>query len=162
MNLREDKHWSYGVRTMLPDARATRPYLSMSPVQTDKTKEALQELVTEYAGIAGAKPIGAKELEDFQSQDTLKLPGSFETAGQLATAYATLLQYDLPDDYYNTFTQKTLALTPESANALAKRIVQPGRLVWVVVGDMAKVEEGVRALNIGEVRKIDADGKPVR
>lgn len=162
MNLREDKHWSYGVRTMLPDARGTRPYLSQSPVQTDKTKEALQELVTEYAGIAGARPIAAKELEDFQSQDTLKLPGSFETAGQLATAYATLLQYDLPDDYYNTFTQKTLALTPESANALAKRIVQPSRLVWVVVGDMSKVEAGIRALNIGEVRKIDADGNSVR
>lgn len=160
MNLREDKHWSYGVRTLLPDARGQRPYLSLSPVQTDKTKEALQELVTEYAGIAGARPIAAKELEEFQSQDTLKLPGSFETAGQLANAYSTLLQYDLPEDYYNTFTQKTLALTPDQANALARRIVQPGRLIWVVVGDMSKVESGIRELNLGEVRKIDTDGNP--
>jgi zinc protease len=161
MNLREDKHWSYGVRTMLPDARGVRPYLSLSPVQTDRTKEALQELVTEYAGIAGAKPIAAKELEDFQAQDTLRLPGSFETAGQLATAYSTILQYDLPEDYYNTFTQKALALTPGEANALAKRVVQPAHLVWVVVGDMSKVEAGIRDLKLGEVHKIDADGNPV-
>jgi zinc protease len=160
MNLREDKHWSYGVRTLLPDALGPRPYLSLSPVQTDKTKEALHELVAEYAGIAGAKPIAAKELEEFQAQDTLKLPGSFETAGQLAAAYGTILQYDLPEDYYNTFTQKTLALTPDQANALAKRTVQPGRVIWVVVGDMSKVERGVRELNLGDVRRIDADGNP--
>jgi zinc protease len=158
MNLREDKHWSYGVRSLLPDARAQRPFLSISPVQTDKTKEALHELATEYAGIAGARPIAAQELREFQSQDTLKLPGSFETAAELASAYATLLQYDLPADYYDTFTQKTLAITPEQANAVAKRFVQPGRLVWVVVGDMSKIERGIRELNLGEVRKIDADG----
>jgi zinc protease len=162
MNLREDKHWSYGVRSALPDARGQRPYITISPVQTDKTKESLQELVTEYAGISGAKPIAAKELEEFQSQDTLKVPGSFETAGELASAYSTILQYDLPDDYYNTFTQKTLALTPDQANALARKVVQPGRLVWVVVGDMSKIEPGIRELNLGEVRKIDADGNPVQ
>jgi zinc protease len=144
----------------LPSARGQRPYLSISPVQTDKTKEALNELVTEYKGIAGAKPIDAKELEQFQSQDTLELPGNFETAGQLSTAYSTILQYDLPEDYYNTFTQKTLALTPDQANALAKRTVQPGRVIWVVVGDMSKVERGVRELNLGDVRRIDADGNP--
>jgi zinc protease len=160
MNLREDKHWSYGVFSALPDARGQRPYLTISPVQTDKTREALGELVNEYSGIAGARPIDARELERAQSEDTLKLPGSFETAGQLASAYSTILQYDLPEDYYNTFTQKTLALTADQANALAKRIVQPGKLIWVVVGDLARIEPGIRELNLGEVRKIDADGNP--
>ena len=42
MNLREDKHWSYGVVSFLPAARGQRPYLSISPVQTDKTKESLR------------------------------------------------------------------------------------------------------------------------
>jgi zinc protease len=32
----------------------------------------------------------------------------------------------------------------------------------MVVGDMSKVEAGVRELNLGEVRKIDADGNPVQ
>jgi len=43
MNLREDKHWSYGVFSTLPSALGQRPYLSISPVQTDKTKEALAD-----------------------------------------------------------------------------------------------------------------------
>lgn len=158
MNLREDKHWSYGVRSSVLPALGQGLYLSTSPVQADKTKEALQELVREYGDIAGGKPITADELKEAQDNSTLSLPGSFETAGQLGGAYSTIVQYKLPEDYYNTFTGKVRALTPEQANAIAARTIEPGKLVWVVVGDMKKVESGVRGLNLGEVRKIDADG----
>ena len=161
MNLREDKHWSYGVFSFLPDARGQRPYLSLSPVQTDKTRESLAELIKEYHNIAGGKPISAEELKDAQNNDTLGLPGSFETVQQLSGAYSNILQYNLPEDYYNTFTQKVLELTPEGANAMAKRFVLPDHLIWVVVGDMSKVEAGIRELNLGQVHKIDADGNPV-
>ena len=162
MNLREDKHWSYGVRSFMPNALGQRPFLSMAPVQSDKTKEALQQMVVEYRNIAGAKPIGPEELKDAQSNETLALPGSFETAGELSRNYASILQYKLPDDYFNTVTDKTLAVTPEQANVLAKRLILPDHLVWVIVGDMSKVEAGMRELNLGEVHKIDADGNPVK
>ena len=162
MNLREDKHWSYGVRATLPAARGQRPYISISAVQTDKTKESMVELVKEYHNIAGEKPITAEELKDEQSNTTLGLPGTLETVQQLSGAYGTILQYGLPEDYYNTFTQKALALTPESANETAKKYILPDHLVWVVVGDMSKVEAGIRELNLGDVHKIDADGNPVQ
>jgi zinc protease len=161
MNLREDKHWSYGVRSSLPSAVGQRLYMSTSPVQSDKTKEALQELVREYGDIAGAKPITAAELADAKNNETLALPGSFETAGQLAGAYGAVLQYKLPENYYDTFTDTVLAMTPAQANALAARTITPGGLVWVVVGDLSKIESGVRELKLGEVRKIDADGNPL-
>jgi zinc protease len=162
MNLREDKHWSYGVFSVMPAARGQRPYLSISPVETDKTKESLSELVREYKDVSGAKPILEKELTDEQSNATLGLPGSFETVQQLAGAYSQILQYGLPEDYFNTFTEKAMSLTPESANAIAKKFIQPDHLVWVVVGDMAKVEKGIRDLNLGEIHKIDADGNAVQ
>jgi len=162
MNLREDKHWSYGVSSMLQSALGQRPFMSVSPVQTDKTRESLQELVREYRDIAGGKPISAEELKAALDNNTLGLPGSFETAGQLSGAYTNIVQYGLPDDYYNTFTQKALSLSPQQANALAARSFTPERLVWVVVGDMSKIESDVRSLNIGEVRKIDVDGNPVQ
>jgi zinc protease len=161
-NLREDKHWSYGVRTLMASAVGQRPFMSISPVQTDKTRESLQELVREYGNMAGGKPISPDELKDAQTNKTLRLPGSFETARQLSTAYSTILQYQLPENYYNTFTEKALALTPEQANALAARSIMPDKLVWVVVGDLGKIEPGIRELNLGEVRQIDADGNPVK
>jgi len=162
MNLREDKHWSYGVRSRLVPAKGERPYFSMSPVQTDKTKESLLELIAEYKNIVGSKPITEAELKDEQTNATLGLPGSFETVQQLSGAYGNILQYGLPDDYYNTFTQKVLSATPDTANEIAKKYIQPGHLVWIVVGDMSKVESGIRELNIGEVHKIDADGNPLQ
>jgi zinc protease len=162
MNLRENKHWSYGVFSFLAGARGQRPYLSISPVETDKTKESLSELVKEYKDITGGKPVTEKELTDEQSNATLGLPGSFETVQQLAGAYSQILQYSLPEDYFNTFTAKATSLTPESANATAKKFILPDHLVWVVVGDMSKVEAGIRDLKLGEIHKIDADGNPVQ
>ncbi len=162
MNLREDKHWSYGVSTRIIPTRGQRPYVSFSPVQTDKTKESMQELVKEYKNIVGDKPITEDELKDEQSNSTLSLPGSFETVQQLSGAYANILQYNLPPDYYNTFTQKVMAVTPAEANETAKKYIQPSHLIWLVVGDMSKVEAGIRELNIGEVHKVDADGNPVK
>ena len=162
MNLREDKHWSYGVRSRLIPARGERPYYSVSPVQTDKTKESMVELVMEYKNIVGGKPITEMELKDEQSDATLGLPGTFETVQQLSVAYSTILQYNLPEDYYNTYTAKVLAVTPATANEIAKKYILPDHLIWVVVGDMSKVESGIRELNIGEVHKIDADGNPVQ
>jgi zinc protease len=162
MNLREDKHWSYGVRAVLPAARGQRPYISISAVQTDKTKESMVELVKEYQNIVGGKPITEEELKDEQSNTTLGLPGNFETVQQLSGAYGNILEYGLPEDYYDTFTQKVLALTPENANEISKKYILPDHLLWVVVGDMGKVESGIRELNLGEVHKIDADGKPLQ
>ena len=162
MNLREDKHWSYGVRSRLLPARGERPYYSVSPVQTDKTKESLTELVTEYKNIVGSKPITEAELKDEQSDATLGLPGTFETVQQLSRAYSTILQYNLPEDYYNAYTGKVLAITPATANEIAKKYILPNHLIWVVVGDMSKIELGIRELNVGQVRKIDADGNPAQ
>ena len=162
MNLREDKHWSYGTFAAIPAARGQRPYFSIAPVQTDKTKESLAELVKEYHDIIGTRPIEDKELEREKANATLGLPGSFETVQQLSGAYSQIIQYGLPDNYFNTFTEKVLALNPDSANAIAKKLIQPDHVIWVVVGDMSKVEAGIRELNLGEIHKIDADGNPVQ
>jgi zinc protease len=161
MTLREDKHWSYGVGSSLVAAVGQRILFSASPVQTDRTAPALRELLREYADIAGARPITQPELKAAQDNETLGLPGAFETIAQLSNGYATILQYHLPEDYYNTYTDKVLAVAPAALNALAARTILPTQQVWIVVGDMSKVETEVRALGLGEVRRIDADGNPL-
>jgi zinc protease len=162
MDLREDKHWSYGVGSRLIAARGQRPFVSYSPVQADKTKEALEVLISQYKGIVSDKPITEAELKDEQAQSTLALPGTFETVRQLSGAYGDILQYNLPEDYFNTYTAKIMAVTPGEANDVAKKYILPGHLIWLVVGDMSKVEAGIRELNIGEVHKIDADGNVIQ
>ncbi|HWH42394.1 MAG TPA: pitrilysin family protein, partial [Usitatibacter sp.] len=159
MNLREDKHWTYGTSAVLPDARGVRPYYVVAPVQTDKTAESLKEMMNEFSRIAGADPLSAEELQRARERITLKLPGNFETLQQLAGAYTTILGYGLPDDYFNTYVQKVNAITPETEKALAAKLISPDRMTWIVVGDLAKIEPTVRAMNLGEVKRIDVEGK---
>ena len=53
-------------------------------------------------------------------------------------------------------------LKKEDYDAAAKKVLKPQSLVWVVVGDRAKIEEGVKALNLGALSIVDADGNPVK
>jgi zinc protease len=159
MNLREDKHWSYGARTVLRDARSQRPFFAVAPVQTDKTKESLVEMNKEFRGIVGDHPVSAEELTKIQANETLKLPGSRETLDALGQSVEDVVQFGLPDDYYETYAGKVQALKTSDVNDAAKEVVRPDNLIWIVVGDRAKIEAGVRELNLGEFRLMDADGK---
>jgi zinc protease len=158
MNLREDKHWSYGAQSVILDARHQRPYLSFAPVQTDKTKESLVEMQKELTGIAGSKPITEAELAKAQDQEVLELPGSRETMQSIGNSIQKLLKFNFPDDYYQTYVKKVESLRPADVNDAAKSLISPQDTVWVIVGDRSKIEQGVRDLNIGEVKLIDADG----
>jgi hypothetical protein len=53
-------------------------------------------------------------------------------------------------------------LTDPQVQAAAKEIIHPDRLTWVIVGDLKQIEAPVRALKLGEVTVLDADGKPVK
>ena len=70
-----------------------------------------------------------------------------------------LVQFGLPDDYYDTYAGKVKALKTSDVNAAAKEVVRPDNLTWIVVGDRAKIEAGVRELNLGEFWLMDVDGK---
>jgi zinc protease len=157
MNLREDKHWSYGARTLLVDARGPRAFVAMAPVQSDKTKEAAAEIRRELEGIRGARPITADELAAAQNALTLTLPGRWETAGAVAGSVGEIVRFGFDDRYYDGYAAKVRAVTLADA-AAAAQLVQPDRVVWVVAGDRAKVEPGLRELGLGEVKAIDADG----
>ncbi len=162
MNLREDKHWSYGVRSSLAGARAQRTFRVTAPVETDKTKEAMVEVNKEIRELLGGRPVTADELAHIQNNETLRLPGSRETLNEVSVSITDLLRFGWPDDYYDTMSAKILALKTMDLDAAAKEVIHPDHLVWLVVGDMSKVEAGIRELNFGEVHPIDADGNPVQ
>ena len=77
----------------------------------------------------------------------------------VAQSIADLIHFGLPDDYYETFAGKVRALKTSDLNDAAKAVVHPDNMIWVVVGDRAKVEAGIKELNLGELRLMDANGK---
>jgi len=156
LNLREDKHWSYGAFSFVRDARGQRPFVAYAPVQTDKTKESIVELEKELRGILKDRPIEPAELAKAQSALTLSLPGEWETMAAVAGTLRSIVTYGLDDRYYDTYPAKVRALTLDRIPAAAAEVVHPDQLVWVIVGDLSKIEAGVRELNLGEVKVIPA------
>ena len=162
MNLREDKHWSYGAFTFLWPARGQRPFIAYAPVQTDKTKESLIELEKELRGILGKQSITEKELNTAQKNQTLQLPGTWETDGAVASSFGEIVTFGLPDDYFTTYPARVRSLSVSDVDKAAREIVHPDQLIWVVVGDRSKVASGIRELGWGEIQLLDADGNSLR
>ena len=161
MNLREDKHWAYGSYSSASGAIGQRPWMAFAPVQIDKTAESLAELrreITEYA--TGANPPKPEEVAKIQATEIRGLPGSYETNGAVAGTLAGIVRYGRPDNYVFQRKAEIEGLTVEQVKAAAATL-DPNALTWVVVGDLKVIEEKVRALNLGEVFVVDADGKPV-
>ena len=161
MNLREDKHWSYGAQSLFFAARGQQPFVVYAPVQTDKTKESLAEINNELHGIVGARPATAEELQKAQNTIILKLPGSRETINEVGDSIVDLVRFGLPDDYYQTYAAKVRSLRTADVTDAAHTAVHPDNMVWVVVGDRAKIEAPIRELGLGEVKLLDADGNPL-
>jgi len=162
MNLREDKHWSYGARTMASNTVGQRPWMAMAPVQIDKTGPALAEMRKEIAGFAdGSKPATDAEVNRIRNIQTLSLPGAYETADAVASTIGNIVQFKRPDDYVLRRKAEIEAMTPAQVQQAAATL-KPQALTWVVVGDLKQTEAAVRALNLGEVTVIDAEGNPVK
>jgi zinc protease len=162
MNLREDKGWSYGSYALSNPARYQRPMLVFAPVQTDRAVDSLKELKREFEEYVSTRPATAAEVSNVIANDVRGLPGSFETAAAVRSAVGGILLYDRPDDWVRTLKARTEAQSVDSINAAARAVIQPSAMTWVVVGDLAKIEQGIRALGLGEVQVVDLDGKPVR
>ena len=161
MNLREDKHWSYGARSSVGGALGQRRWTVSAPVQIDRTADAMAEIQREVGEFAtGQRPPDEAEVERVKAIQTLSLPGAYETAWSVMGAIGGIVRYGRPDDYVVRRKAEVEAATAAQLAEAAKTI-RPGALTWVVVGDLAQTEAPVRALELGTVQVIDADGKPV-
>ncbi|HLM52998.1 MAG TPA: pitrilysin family protein, partial [Pseudoxanthomonas sp.] len=161
MNLRENKHWAYGSYSNASNALGQRPWFASAAVQSDKIAESIAELKSEIAAFAkGEKPATPAEIAKIRAANTLELPGAYETASAVLSQIARNQRYGRPDDYIVRYKARNQAMTPDAVQAAAS-LIRPQALTYVVVGDLARIEAPVRALDLGPVQVLDADGKPV-
>jgi zinc protease len=151
MNLREEKHWSYGAASVLYAARAQRPFLAYASVQGDKTADSISEILSELAGMTGSKPVSEEELDKVKQQQIFELPGAHETMNAIGGLFGDLLQLGLPLNFYDDYVRRVSALTSDDLQRCAKSLLDPQEMIWLVVGDRAELEGPLRALDLGEL-----------
>jgi len=162
MNLRENKHWSYGASSFIGAARGQQIFGAYANVERAHTAEAIREMRGELNGIVAGKPITPTEAASAKQTLVLALPGEFEAAPELAGAISTLTELKLPDDYWNAYVPQVEELGSTQMENAAMRLIKPQALTWIVVGDLAHIEDAIRGANLGAVQVLDGDGRVIR
>ena len=154
-NLRETHGYAYGANSRFDMRLSPGTFAAAAGVQTDKTAESVTEIFNELEAIR--KAIGAEELAKTKNYLALGFPGAFETIEDLAARIEELAIYGLPEQFYADYTTKIGAVTAATAQRAAAANIEPDALAVVVVGDRARIEPGIRALNLGPVRVVGVE-----
>ncbi len=148
MDLRETKHWAYGAGSFVQRVVGRVPLLVFAPVQSDQTGPAVASVIGDMHAFLSDKGVTPEELQRTINGSIRELPGSFETSGEVLGGLEQNEEYGRPDNYYETLASRYRALTAADLDTVARRDIDPNKLVWVVVGDASKVKPQLDKLGI--------------
>lgn len=154
-NLREVHGYSYGASSSFDMRGTPGPFVAASNVQTDKTVESLTEFFKEIDGMK--TPLSTADLTRARNLEALSFPAAFETTGGMAGNLAELAIYGLPEAFFSEYVAKIQAVTVADVERAAKQYLQSDKFAVVVVGDLSKIEKGIRAANFAPVRVVSVD-----
>ena len=145
--LREEKGYTYGIRSGFRTRQVGGNFVVAGSVRADSTVDSLRLLVDILDRVS--EGISEEETRAGVDFTTLTAPGRYDTADAIADETVSLAGDELP----LTFTGDTLAamrrLTPADLDT-AWREVTPEWTI-VVVGDASLYRDGVEALGLGPV-----------
>ncbi len=160
MNLREEHGYTYGAGSFFSYHVAPGPFVVYSDVRTDATAPATTEVFKELRRMRDTL-MTPEELKSAKDSIAQSLPARFEHAAETVGTFAEIYVYDLPLDYYSQLPAQLYAVTAEQAQAAAQKYFQLDKITVLAVGDRAKIEAGMKELNLGKMEIRDTNGKVV-
>lgn len=146
-NLREQHGYSYGAASAFEFRPTPGPFLASSSIQTGVTDKALTEFMKELNGIL--QPVTDEELARAKNYLALGYPDNFQSVSQIAGQLTELAVYGLPDEYFNKYIERVLAVTKTDVERVAKKYLNPEKIAIIIVGDRKTIEKGVSDLKLG-------------
>lgn len=153
--IREEKGWSYGVRSGVSAPQGPRLLTVAAPVQADRTGDSIALILeTMNAFATGKSGVDPTELNRVTDGNIRGLPNRFETNGQVLGALLGMQARGLPDDYYTELASTYRALGASALDAAAKQYLAGSDLAIVVVGDRKVIDPQLAKLGLPiEVRE---------
>lgn len=151
-NLREEHGYTYGAGSRFVFRPIAGSFFAYSSVQTDVTDKALMEFFKELNGIR--EPIPDDELNRAKNLVALSYPQNFQTVSEIASQIEELIEYNLPESYFNDYVNNILNVKNNEVNSAANKYIVPEEMIVVIVGDKSKIEEGIKQLNLGEIKNL--------
>jgi len=159
LNLRELHGYTYGARSGFSGTKFAGPYTASAGVRGNATDSSVVEFIKEIKRYAESG-ITKEELEFTKSSIGQSEALKYETPQQKAGFMARILEYDLGKDFVEKQNAILKNITAEEINAIAKKRLPYNNMVILVVGDKAKIYDGLVKLGY-EVVELDTDGNPL-
>ena len=154
-DLRETKGWAYGVSSFLSRVDGRMPYFVYAPVQTDRTGDSIVAMQADMRDFLTTKGITQAERDRTIEGKIRELPGSFETATDVLGGMQRNYYAKRADDYYDHLADRYRKMTAADLDQAARASIRPADLLWVVVGDAAKVEPQLKQVGL-PIEKVGA------
>ncbi len=148
LDLREDKGWSYGVRSSVRSPRGPRSLVVVAPVQSDKTGASIVAIRKDMADFPNKRGVEPVEYNRATDGNIRGLPNRYDTNGQVLGALVSNQQLGRPDDYQATLPTRYRAIDTKAIDEAARKHLQPDGLTYVVVGDRKVVEPQLKDLGL--------------
>jgi len=156
--LREERGFTYGVRSHFDFRRSAGPFSIGASFQSDRVAEALDDLHDEVAALVWGRPPSQTELDNARRALIEGQTRQFETPAALVNRYASLVIHDLPVDHEAGFAQRMAGVELHSLIDATHRQIHPDALVAVVVADSTQVIENLKRLEWAELEIISSEG----
>jgi predicted Zn-dependent peptidase len=138
-SIRLDRGIAYEASSSLGTLPDYGLWIANSPVQADKTREAMATFARELRGLAGERPITPAELDAAKQHVIRSWPEQFEWNSSTASAIAQSWVLDKSLNDLKTFHQRIASVTLDQVNAAARKYAQPDKAVFLLVGDPDKI-----------------------
>ena len=76
---------------------------------------------------------------------------SLPTKGSLLSGLVSTFNKGKDVEYLEAYGQRINAITLDDIQENADKVLKPDAMTWVIVGDLAEIEDKIRELNLGEV-----------
>lgn len=150
LNLREAHGYTYGASSFYDWRRGPGPFVVSTAVQSEVTAPALREILLEIDRIRSER-ISEEELSLARDYLGGVFPIRYETTAAIASALATLVIYDLPADYYDSYRKNVRSVSVDAVLQAAKSHLHPDELQTIVVGDARVIRASVSDLSVGDL-----------
>lgn len=157
LNLREKHGYTYGAFSHIDWRRQAGPFVVSTAVQTEVAAPAATEAISEIARLRESK-VDKDELSLATSYLDGVFPIRYETTDAIAGALATLVQYSLPDDFYDTYREHVRSVTADDVLRVARSHLNPDALQLLAVGDTDSLLAPLEAIGFGKATLYDTDG----
>ena len=160
-NIREAKGYSYGFGSSVAWRKGPGTLRAQGDVTREKTDSSLIEAMKEVRGMTGSVPVTADELIAAKNSYTLSLPSDLQSIAGISGVVSRIVDDGLPKDWWSQYIASINATTSADVASMSSKYMDPSHLIILIVGDKAKIMDGLKGTNIAPIVELDKKGKRI-